>query len=1118
MQKHLILLATLLSVLSCNKEKEKIVYVDVIKEVEVIKEVSTQQEMATSTETLSTSSTSSSSTSTSTSQDIMLTGSLAIDGSSAGLGLTSFGLAATSASHSIYCTTFEDSPIACVADVVNGEFSKSCENYAGKTFGCFLRKDGTTLTTIEFGGDTSLVTGSGTLKSSVVFDSKTGLARAKIDEEASTELASDAIAQAMKAQGVTKTKLPDMSGTWNIDCVNDPEAGMYCNLEDDPNYSTAVDTSGKYCFLSASVSMMGKDMYVECSSGGVDVPAGFCYDEYAYWDQNLQKTVPGYHDCSSDYAYCSDPAMAMMPECIEKQGNSQPAEIPTSMYLSQYEDPVTGNVKIGLWESKDRRDACISTNGSENNPSFGLKLADGSNFSLFEFNLSTKSAMDASIDLAIDNMYNSSNPDHKYIAQKIISMGATREAWRVDQCKNSPYKDASNTPIDTLEDDPNNQGQKIQSATCKFRLEEFETYTWEDWSTGSPISRTESYTRWWWDVHEFNSNISGNWSTSDNPFGVIKETVLCTFDASDGSGKPFCPSYASAAGTYNQYYKTDANGKKSRLMLVCRVEQDSWDWLQQSAAPSDVMSDAINALKDANGCSPLYSGSNVLAGLPEVQIESVRRVALELSLSKNYRFDTANLCHGVETAASWTFNRCNNMSYGDNGYQLCWENYNFQSKLGMSQDYTAGSYYNGCSNPAYSDQASCTNPANDSQSTWYLSGFSCSNSMYYDKFGCENSGATWQAQYQCSDGFSSNETDCLASTTPNQWNSSGYCSDSSKLNAIDCHASKVTAVWNGSSCSNGYSTDQTSCEASLAPVNTWTTNSGSSWISTWDSYFYEICAGFSDATNVASAYDDWMNAGKPESGYLVEDLVDSCRTYLNSGTSAQKLAKQKNVAKQAAMRMEWMPTKAIACGAPTTSIKDTLMNGLDQSCMADASLNMFCDYSGNCMSSLRCNGSGEGGKCYKDGSFVGNIPGRMGFMNLKLRSGGAFELSETKEDRWKQWNITDNKEEICDATRTMVLNSKKVGNDEFNSVFKTTEKMECVSKEMGTCSDTTYTSKAECESNSGNWTEISNTANNSTSQQGSNSASATNFDRAGMGDLLKKLTFKRCADTSCSEY
>ena len=126
------------TVTSCKQEKE-IVYVDVevIKEIEVIKEVQVDGGTTTVTEekavvpTLET-------TTDPESTDLMLTGSLAVDSGAAAIGLTSFGLAADESVHSIYCTTFEDDPIACAAEVVGGEFSKSCLDYAGKTFGCFL--------------------------------------------------------------------------------------------------------------------------------------------------------------------------------------------------------------------------------------------------------------------------------------------------------------------------------------------------------------------------------------------------------------------------------------------------------------------------------------------------------------------------------------------------------------------------------------------------------------------------------------------------------------------------------------------------------------------------------------------------------------------------------------------------------------------------------------------------------------------------------------------------------------------------------------------------------------------------------------------------------------------
>jgi hypothetical protein len=223
-----------------------------------------------------------------------------------------------------------------------------------------------------------------------------------------------------------------------------------------------------------------------------------------------------------------------------------------------------------------------------------------------------------------------------------------------------------------------------------------------------------------------------------------------------------------------------------------------------------------------------------------------------------------------------------------------------------------------------------------------------------------------------------------------------------------------------------------------------------------------------------------------------------------AGNRLAKLNTEVALARGLAMRWEWMPTKAIACSA-SPAARAKVLNGLAASCMADASLNMFCDFSGNCMSSLRCNGSKASGKCFRDGEFVGNIPGRMGFMDLKLRSGGAFELNELVQDRWNQWNFSKNKNETCETTRNILANSQKKSDTEFVGVLKTTEKMECAVDE------TAATSTAGPAGSAGG-------AGAGTPGSSGNQAQATNFDRAMMGDTLQKLRFRKCANLTCSEY
>ena len=397
------------------------------------------------------------------------------------------------------------------------------------------------------------------------------------------------------------------------------------------------------------------------------VPEGYCYSEWMESDDNGNGS-PGYYYCQVDESYCADSAMAHMPECQQQAAQESPT-VPESIFLSSYTNSKTGDVKIALWNKKSDRDACVTSSSSEAKPSFGLKVrnAAGDDYDFYSFNFSTKDSMGGSIDEMLDQMSNG-DATNKYIAKRIIDMGETRESWRVEQCSNSPYSDETN---------------------CKFRLEEFESHTWEDWSSGSPVSVTEKYSKWWWDVNDFDNNTSNNWSETTIS-GLSSETVQCTFDATDGSGLPFCPPYASTSGSYTQYYKT-INNEKSKLMLVCKTTQSygsgsSYSYLQQHIAGSDVRSTAVSQMDGASGCDATYASDSghILAGIPKIQIESIRRIAMELALSKNYKFDESTLCEAYEPANEATFfSSCDSLSHDDPGKQLCYTKYNFTNDLGM---------------------------------------------------------------------------------------------------------------------------------------------------------------------------------------------------------------------------------------------------------------------------------------------------------------------------------------------------------------------------------------------------------------------------------------------------
>lgn len=133
----------------------------------------------------------------------------------------------------VNCVTFEDEPKAGKADVsTSGEFSATLKNFAGVPFGCFLlqkQEDNSyvSLSTIVFdqtpgeGGDedSQLVAGSGGLKVALSYDADTGGVSAVVDVAESDALKAEKIAAATAAADVDETALPNITGTYGLQCT-----------------------------------------------------------------------------------------------------------------------------------------------------------------------------------------------------------------------------------------------------------------------------------------------------------------------------------------------------------------------------------------------------------------------------------------------------------------------------------------------------------------------------------------------------------------------------------------------------------------------------------------------------------------------------------------------------------------------------------------------------------------------------------------------------------------------------------------------------------------------------------------------------------------------------------
>jgi hypothetical protein len=140
-------------------------------------------------------------------------------------------------------------------------------------------------------------------------------------------------------------------------------------------------------------------------------------------------------------------------------------------------------------------------------------------------------------------------------------------------------------------------------------------------------------------------------------------------------------------------------------------------------------------------------------------------------------------------------------------------------------------------------------------------------------------------------------------------------------------------------------------------------------------------------------------------------------------------------------------------------------------------------------------------------------------MDLKLRVNGAFELSETKKDRWMQYNWQKNRSETCDLTRSTIINARVGGNlsnvSEFKTVYKTKEDETC--EGAGQCSDQAFATKFDCETAGKTWTEIQNAGStNGTGTAAGAMDQSFQFKKQGLSDVFNRINFEKCANHDCA--
>lgn len=171
------------------------------------------------------------------SMNVSMIGTLALstgEGEGTGLGLRGFGLVAdTETDYSLNCMTFETPArsfsLPVMQDAGGGYyFDGKLDNAAGVSLGCFLLYKGTPQTPILFGAESSLVPGSGTIKSKITFNPDTKNASGEIDASSSDALDSSSIESAMRQRGSLPTNLKRLSGTYAVTC-DSSQAGFNCD-------------------------------------------------------------------------------------------------------------------------------------------------------------------------------------------------------------------------------------------------------------------------------------------------------------------------------------------------------------------------------------------------------------------------------------------------------------------------------------------------------------------------------------------------------------------------------------------------------------------------------------------------------------------------------------------------------------------------------------------------------------------------------------------------------------------------------------------------------------------------------------------------------------------------
>jgi hypothetical protein len=293
-----------------------------------------------------------------------------------------------------------------------------------------------------------------------------------------------------------------------------------------------------------------------------------------------------------------------------------PASIPSMAYFSPF--TIGAKKKVAVWESKAKRDQCISGAATEKDPSFNMKIGT----TTLPMSFTNTSTLNNSLDSAYGTLSGAGGVQEE-LATLLLDSAKQNESYKTNLC--TMFGTASN---------------------CKYILGDVESYSYEDYYTKETVTYT--YPKWY-----SNDEIS---TTLVEYAGTVSVTATpCSSHWSPDMD--LCPGGTAVDedgyGTYDSYFGTAADSSQKRLRLVCT---DASGYSHQDWAHANNKTDALAAVNSAVGCADIASGS--FAGEKEFVRNSVRNKLSEIAAMSMYRSGD-NLCTNYGLPAAFSFTDCN---------------------------------------------------------------------------------------------------------------------------------------------------------------------------------------------------------------------------------------------------------------------------------------------------------------------------------------------------------------------------------------------------------------------------------------------------------------------------